>query len=29
MMCDVGLDRVQYFNMAAGVVALHEGVRLD
>jgi len=29
MMRDVGLDRVQYFNMAAGVVALHEGVRLD
>ncbi|HUH41465.1 MAG TPA: bifunctional demethylmenaquinone methyltransferase/2-methoxy-6-polyprenyl-1,4-benzoquinol methylase UbiE, partial [Castellaniella sp.] len=29
MMRDAGLDRVQFFNMAAGVVALHEGVRLD
>ncbi len=29
MMREAGLARVQYFNMAAGVVALHEGVRLD
>ncbi len=29
MMREAGLDRVRYFNMAAGVVALHEGVRLD
>ncbi|WP_368655579.1 bifunctional demethylmenaquinone methyltransferase/2-methoxy-6-polyprenyl-1,4-benzoquinol methylase UbiE [Castellaniella ginsengisoli] len=28
MMREAGLDRVQYFNMTAGVVALHEGVRL-
>lgn len=29
MMREAGLGRVQYFNMTAGVVALHEGVRLD
>lgn len=29
MMRTAGLDRVQYFNMTAGVAALHEGVRLD
>jgi len=29
MMRTAGLRRVRYFNMAAGVVALHEGVRLD
>lgn len=29
MMEAAGLSRVQYFNLAAGVVALHEGVRLD
>ena len=29
MMREAGLDRVRYFNMTAGVVALHEGVRLD
>lgn len=29
MMRDAGLERVQYFNLAAGVVALHEGVRLN
>jgi len=29
MLRTAGLDRVQYFNLAAGVVALHEGVRLD
>ncbi|MGE8641136.1 MAG: bifunctional demethylmenaquinone methyltransferase/2-methoxy-6-polyprenyl-1,4-benzoquinol methylase, partial [Achromobacter sp.] len=23
-----GLDRVQYFNLTAGIAALHEGVRL-
>ncbi len=23
-----GLERVQYFNLTAGVAALHEGVRL-
>lgn len=28
MMRDAGLERVRYFNMAGGVVALHEGVRL-
>ncbi|AZY50426.1 bifunctional demethylmenaquinone methyltransferase/2-methoxy-6-polyprenyl-1,4-benzoquinol methylase UbiE [Bordetella avium] len=28
MMRAVGLDRVQYFNLTAGVAALHEGVRL-
>ena len=28
MMREAGLDRVQFFNMTAGVVALHEGVRL-
>src|SRR5690625_4353025 len=29
MMREVGFERVQYFNLTAGVVALHEGVRLD
>jgi demethylmenaquinone methyltransferase/2-methoxy-6-polyprenyl-1,4-benzoquinol methylase len=29
MMRTVGLGRVQYFNLTAGVAALHEGVRLD
>ncbi|MDN5841885.1 MAG: bifunctional demethylmenaquinone methyltransferase/2-methoxy-6-polyprenyl-1,4-benzoquinol methylase UbiE [Alcaligenaceae bacterium] len=29
MMEAAGLSRVQYFNLAAGVVALHEGIRLD
>jgi len=29
MLRDAGLARVQYFNLSAGVVALHEGVRLD
>ncbi len=29
MMRTVGFERVQYFNMTAGVVALHEGVRLS
>jgi demethylmenaquinone methyltransferase/2-methoxy-6-polyprenyl-1,4-benzoquinol methylase len=28
MMRDAGLDRVQYFNLTAGVTALHEGVKL-
>ncbi len=28
MMQDAGLSRVRWFNMAAGVVALHEGVRI-
>ncbi|HEY0296347.1 MAG TPA: bifunctional demethylmenaquinone methyltransferase/2-methoxy-6-polyprenyl-1,4-benzoquinol methylase UbiE [Bordetella sp.] len=28
MMREAGLDRVQYFNLTAGVAALHEGVRL-
>jgi demethylmenaquinone methyltransferase/2-methoxy-6-polyprenyl-1,4-benzoquinol methylase len=28
MMEQVGLSRVQYFNLTAGVVALHEGVRM-
>ncbi len=29
MMRDAGLERVQYFNLTAGVAALHEGVRLS
>jgi demethylmenaquinone methyltransferase/2-methoxy-6-polyprenyl-1,4-benzoquinol methylase len=29
MLREAGLDRVQYFNMTAGVVALHEGIRLN
>ncbi|AZV94917.1 bifunctional demethylmenaquinone methyltransferase/2-methoxy-6-polyprenyl-1,4-benzoquinol methylase UbiE [Kerstersia gyiorum] len=29
MMRDVGLSRVRYFNLTAGIAALHEGVRLD
>ncbi|OZI63607.1 bifunctional demethylmenaquinone methyltransferase/2-methoxy-6-polyprenyl-1,4-benzoquinol methylase UbiE [Bordetella genomosp. 11] len=28
MLRDAGLERVQYFNLSAGVVALHEGIRL-
>jgi demethylmenaquinone methyltransferase/2-methoxy-6-polyprenyl-1,4-benzoquinol methylase len=28
MMSAAGLAGVRYFNMAAGVVALHEGVRI-
>jgi demethylmenaquinone methyltransferase/2-methoxy-6-polyprenyl-1,4-benzoquinol methylase len=28
MLEQAGLSRVQYFNLSAGVVALHEGVRL-
>lgn len=28
MLREAGLDRVRYFNLTAGVVALHEGVRL-
>ena len=28
MMRDVGFDRVRYFNLTAGLVALHEGVNL-
>ena len=28
MLRTAGLDRVQYFNLTAGVVALHEGIRL-
>jgi len=28
MMADAGLSRARYFNLAGGVVALHEGVRL-
>jgi demethylmenaquinone methyltransferase/2-methoxy-6-polyprenyl-1,4-benzoquinol methylase len=28
MMQDAGLGRVQYFNLTAGIVAVHEGVRL-
>lgn len=28
MMQDAGLARVQYFNLSAGIVAVHEGVRL-
>lgn len=29
MLRDAGLARVQHFNLSAGVVALHEGIRLD
>lgn len=29
MMREAGLEQVQFFNLTAGVVALHEGVRLD
>lgn len=29
MLRDAGLGRVQHFNLSAGVVALHEGIRLD
>lgn len=29
MMREVGLERVQYFNLTAGVAALHEGIHLD
>lgn len=29
MLADAGLSRVQYFNLAAGAVALHEGVKLS
>ncbi|MGG4604901.1 bifunctional demethylmenaquinone methyltransferase/2-methoxy-6-polyprenyl-1,4-benzoquinol methylase UbiE [Paenalcaligenes sp. Me131] len=29
MMRSVGLERVQYFNLTAGIAALHEGVRLE
>ncbi|MFO7746783.1 MAG: bifunctional demethylmenaquinone methyltransferase/2-methoxy-6-polyprenyl-1,4-benzoquinol methylase UbiE [Orrella sp.] len=29
MMTQAGLSRVQYFNLTAGVVALHEGIRLN
>jgi demethylmenaquinone methyltransferase/2-methoxy-6-polyprenyl-1,4-benzoquinol methylase len=28
MMADAGLERVEYFNLAAGVVALHRGYKL-
>ncbi len=28
MMIDVGLERVEYFNLTAGVVALHAGIKL-
>ncbi len=28
MMQDAGLDRVEYFNLTAGVAALHVGVKL-
>ena len=28
MMRTAGLERVQYFNLTAGIAALHEGVRL-
>jgi demethylmenaquinone methyltransferase/2-methoxy-6-polyprenyl-1,4-benzoquinol methylase len=28
MMETAGLERVEYFNMAAGIVALHRGYRL-
>ncbi len=29
MLEDAGLSRVKYFNLSAGIVALHEGVRID
>jgi demethylmenaquinone methyltransferase/2-methoxy-6-polyprenyl-1,4-benzoquinol methylase len=28
MMADAGLERVEYYNLAAGVVALHRGYKL-
>jgi demethylmenaquinone methyltransferase/2-methoxy-6-polyprenyl-1,4-benzoquinol methylase len=28
MMQDVGLERVEYFNLTAGVAALHTGIKL-
>ena len=28
MLCDAGLERVEYFNLAAGAVALHRGYKL-
>ncbi len=28
MLCEAGLSRVQYFNLSAGLTALHEGVKL-
>jgi demethylmenaquinone methyltransferase/2-methoxy-6-polyprenyl-1,4-benzoquinol methylase len=28
MMSDAGLDRVEYFNLTAGVAALHTGIKL-
>ncbi|MCH3880701.1 class I SAM-dependent methyltransferase [Campylobacter jejuni] len=28
MLRTAGLERVQYFNLTAGIAALHEGVRL-
>jgi demethylmenaquinone methyltransferase/2-methoxy-6-polyprenyl-1,4-benzoquinol methylase len=28
MMQDAGLERVQYFNLTAGVAALHTGIKL-
>jgi demethylmenaquinone methyltransferase/2-methoxy-6-polyprenyl-1,4-benzoquinol methylase len=28
MMLDAGLERVEYFNLAAGVVALHRGYKI-
>lgn len=29
MMREVGFERVQYFNLTAGICALHEGIKLD
>jgi demethylmenaquinone methyltransferase/2-methoxy-6-polyprenyl-1,4-benzoquinol methylase len=29
MMLDAGLGKVDYFNLTAGVVALHRGTRTD
>ena len=29
MMVEAGLGRVDYFNLTAGIVALHRGTRLD
>ena len=29
MMSDSGLSRVQYFNLSAGLTALHEGIKIQ
>jgi hypothetical protein len=29
MLSDSGLSRVQYFNLSAGLTALHEGIKIQ